>query len=252
MKNLIENGVEYAVNLNGERYEVVIPGTKCPVSAEILRQWYWDKGMSLAGIHDHLKESFLVQISDATLGRIFKNSGIKTRTISQVSKMNADMDGRIRKLHLANIAKPGAPIDQLNKIRPLAIKNRILVCLKRKILKSCPVCRSPFYVPPSRKDRVTCSKSCNAKRLNDQRRQSKEYTFGLICPSCYSNKMYFTGSSCREAILLKILRCAECRKRTVRPILELGLRQDLEAAGALDDGRILASAFKSSGDEAGE
>jgi len=50
----------------------------------------------------------------------------------------------------------------------------------------------------------------------------------------------------------RVFRCWDCGKRATRPIIELGLRRDLEAAGALGDGRILASAFKTKQEQAAE
>lgn len=122
----------------------------------------------------------------------------------------------------------------------------------------CPECCTHFKCKPSQFNRgvnTFCSRSCRAKFYNAQRTPDtqrkmsetcsiKAAIVGLICPRCKEMRIVLGGKigGCQR------FRCSACRYNLMRPIIDLGLRKDLEAAGALDDGRILASVFAKEGE----
>ena len=230
----VVDGVEYALDINGNRYEVMIPGTKCPVSAGVLEQWYWEEQMSLRDICSHLENVYFCRISDSTILRIFTNTGINLRNNKQATQIKFRKKPGLLAAFLEKAGRNGTTAEHLKSIRGKAIKNRIINNQARRVVKICPLCFTKFSVRQCEAHRIYCSKSCALRRPNKNRVSIN----GLLCPYCYRpsvslRKRYFKHAH---------FKCL-CQREFVRPIIELGLRQDLEAAGALDNGRILLSAF---------
>jgi len=68
------------VNLIGEEYEPQIPGTKCPVSAEVLDQWYWGEGLCLRSIRQKIEATYLISVNNTSIRRWMIKSGKRLRT----------------------------------------------------------------------------------------------------------------------------------------------------------------------------
>lgn len=250
MRNQIIDGVEYAVGLNGERYEVMIPGTKCPVSAGVLEQLYWTKGHSGEEISDYLVTKFSVSVSGGTIRDWMKKSGIDRRSTSYIaSKMRIANTGKrlayCKSEECREKARSlGKKTGRLRALDPLflkAMKNGVKVSAERRVLAGrvtiqCATCKSFKSVHKFRVEKGQY-KYCSVRCANKARRL---FVKSLLCPFCSS----FLISSCGVDNGWRVFKCSGCERRTIRPVIELGLRQDLEAAGALDDGRILASAFQ--------
>lgn len=242
MKNTIIDGKEYAVNLKGEQYEVMIPGTKCPVSIGVLEQWYWKEGLSGDDISVRIENNFSVKYGDEWIYRVLRKNGIALRGSKQASLIRKKNKGDTY-TGLRRGGGNNASFDVLEKNRKKAIKAWVSICANKRTSVKCAMCNKVFSVRPSKKHQECCSNSCAATLRHQRRILLRPIIIGIICPSCKCPTLYArgyqrlpSGSICRFA-------CAACRSETHEPIIELGLRQDLEAAGALDDGRILASAF---------
>lgn len=238
------------LDLNNENRDPGIPGTKCPVSAQVLEGWY-RKGMSLSEISERIEELFSIKCSMTSISNWLNKIGVFRRTPSQYmriaykknpgkwKKSKDEMDILREKARLSIINNPEL-IKKRNACLRLGSKN----IKKTGVLKNCPVCKKEFYVVKSdNRENNCCSRSCKST-LQHRNNRPRIVLNGLICPNCFCPSIRAKG---RRVCAGKIIRnwfCVSCTKETLRPIIELGLRQDLEAAGALDDGRILASAFQ--------
>lgn len=240
MKNQIIDGVEHAVNLKGELYEVMIPGTKCPVSAGVLGNWYFSERMTLAEIADRIYEDQFVRYSVSGLWKVFNNAGIKRRGIVSARKIAKEKGhlnhidyGKGLRNFRAQGRKPCAP--KSARVRA-GVASGIVRRRNMKFI-NCAVCNTLFHL---RKQEIKCCSDECGKVLLRQTMQRKFAVQGLTCPRCFYPSVY-CKKDCNSRFVSFC--CAGCRRHSVRPIIERGLRRDLEAAGALDDGRILVSAF---------
>jgi hypothetical protein len=299
------------INLLGEEYEPMMPGTKCPVSADRLRYEHMTKRRAVWDIHVWMQDEFNLIFDRKELLEWFSVAEIPVWThekdavnINALRKTKCtatplelwDMYVEKKKspseiavemaVHLTSvqvwIKKAKIPIrslgqamqlrgqkqDYKDKLRECRFKsmedpmtfNQMMEGLKKARQSSalnnyksvkipCAQCGKIIMRQPSRLKHANsfCSKSCLAKFVNKtpglgiRRAESRSKSAainGLICPHCKHPRMVKSGR-CKY----RKFRCSVCRHITIRPIIEFGLRQDLEAAGALDDDRILASAF---------
>jgi hypothetical protein len=241
MRNQIIDGVEYAVNLNGERYEVMIPGTKCPVSAGVLEEWYWSReSNTLKSIAKKISNEWTISCTGVTVRNWMKRCNIRTRprnhpmTIRQcTSNLIYKPNGRSLE-NLSKLAKMRSKIDRMKQIKAVTKANKKRICRLRVV---CDYCNKEFEKVPSAVGKQNfCSRSCSSSRKSRVRIGVN----GVRCPKCFSIRISLQSN--KHGYFASV--CRECKASSVRPLLGFGLRQDLEASGALDDGRILASAFK--------
>ena len=251
MRNEVIDGVEYAIGMNGERYEVMIPGTKCPVSIGVLKQWYEYELMSISEIALKLRERYSAPIHKNCMRRILSGTGVQIRTKKEVMAVRIkkgtapghspkSRDSASAKMKILNSERSdrGVWAKSLKKACDASARNAAL----RRIKFDCDQCGKELSMTPYKASCCVnhfCNMLC-ANRFNANQRREKNRINSLICPSCFSPSMHSKGSYSRT---WRKFYCDACKKITLRPIIELGLRQDLEAAGALDNGRILVSAF---------
>jgi transposase-like protein len=238
--------VKKYVNLLGEEYEPMIPGTKCPVSAGVLEEWYWGEGMSQQDIANRLAADFYCVVSCGMVGTYMRKGGVRTRSRSDAASKWMKIKGHPIESTELKEKLIAATRERLKTAEGIAQTHR---GLKKAIIASansrksqrpeykCHVCKKSFTVQKSARRCALkyCSKKCSSP-ANSPRPKIIKNMFCLRCSA---------QSLCSRGAASGFIRfyCTECNRYSIRPIIELGLRQDLEAAGALDDGRILASAF---------
>jgi hypothetical protein len=221
--------------------------TKCPVSPLEL----WDMYQKLTSkeialqignvcresVDDWLKKSGVILRDHRRSNKDFPRSHrITHREILSERLKLAHAEGKI----------PKTSHQQLLEMNKKAVAALRANCEARKVVLHCKNCSSEVKRTQgeinkalrNHHDGAFCSRRCATIFRNQQREMSIKMT-GLHCPHCKSNFIIRAG----EERGRQAFRCKDCGKSTRKPIIELGLRQDLEAAGALDDGRILTSAF---------
>lgn len=234
------------LNFRSEEYEPMILGTRCPVSPDVLRQWYWEEGLSCTEISIRLTGTGF-KCTEGAIRRYMKIAGIERR---------ANFEGF--KLH---ISKFGFSTAMRENFKNLCLASAKIRREKRTANKTCLNCGTSFYISLSHINRGEgkyCSRKCRCiarstgkykarrtgefkiKRPRKYKTKNVEILNNLSCPSCGNAELRKRGLREKSQLFC----CRECMHRTVRPIIKPGLLQDLEAAGALDDGRILVSAFK--------
>lgn len=224
------------VDLDGNEYEAMIPGTKCPVSAGILENWYWKEGLAQRDISERVENLYAVHCAQSTIGDWLRLCGIKRRPSSNYGKKAApqtfkkERNNWIRseegRAHLLKNQKKASLASARKKGKEAAVYSECLHCgVEFKHIRC--------------KKRLFCSISCRNRHLG-QRNKSRSQIKELICPTCFSCLRLAGFTGCKS---YRKFMCPDCHKETNRPVIEFGLRQDLEAAGMIDNGRILAEAF---------
>lgn len=233
------------VNLRGEEYEPMITGTNCPVSLAVLEQWYWEDGLSCRKIAAKILAVYQVPLDGSQISYFFKKNNIQKRTRRQLytqglAKIIKTKEHRLRGLDAMNALVSTYETVELQKRAAHARK------FKKKVKhysKPCDYCGKELEkAPPSRWNRSTthfCNRSCRMHYHSTHRRPAQPF-IGMSCPKCFAEELFSSGTNGN----FKKFYCGICHEYSIQPIMERSLRQDLEAAGALDDGRILASAFQ--------
>ena len=230
------------INLRGEEYEAMIPGTKCPVSAGVLEQWYWDKKMSCAEISLKLLDMGF-KCSEQSIRHYMKIANIKKRLPGDAIRVYIKKNGFPERHYTRPRGRCSDDISRANLQKAICASVKLRTT-KGRITKKCSYCGNSMSVKLSmlsRGEGKYCSRECRLQGNIGIKYKTKNTAIkGMTCPYCFSNLLLSEGQ--RKGY--RSFGCKNCARKTIRPIIEFGLRQDLEAAGALDDGRILASAFK--------
>jgi hypothetical protein len=250
----------------------------------ILELLYWEKRKSLNDISHHLFSFHAVDIKPYQLSKIFRQQNIKTRSRSVRGKWQGAKNARMGLLSIAGKASVKEPhqiqvraergraffnSEKGDRARKTGRINHAKKCAEKK-KKNCEQCKE-IYISRNASQKF-CSRLCQGKNkqrpvklcvyCNCQFKPEETgrkfcsvacaskarivFLSGIKCPKCLLEKCQWGGNYAK----FKRIACRACECSFTRPIIELGLRQDLEAAGALDDGRILASAFQKHDQEA--
>lgn len=209
-------------------------GTKCPVTPMALWEMYVGQKKSAVKIGGDLG------VDRGTVGVWLGKSGIARRSLS--SCMALRWKDPIERAALVECKKG----DKNRHIMREA--SRVAAWIKTEngiILRTCAACGCGIKVRKSDlKERNFCSRLCRSKSFGHVKRGNQKKSgetlsinsaiHGLICPNCKEPRLV-------KGVPYGVFRrfkCSLCRRCTSRPIIELGLRLELEAEGLLDDGRI--------------